>query len=172
MPDANVRTWSRASDRIQVLVGGTLLATSPRMKRRSAPDMTGSWLLLVSLAFVTSIGCGKDSCSGPHPSCPYYVGFTVSIPDGGAASGVQATISGGGSFSCGPTATGASCFGNPVLPGQLQVTAPGFQTIDVSATLTITPASPCSCQGLTLEPSNVTLRVVMPDGGLDAPEVE
>jgi hypothetical protein len=139
------------------------------MKRRSAPEMIGSWLLLVSLAFVGSIGCGE--CSGPPPECPYYVVLTVSIPGGGAISGVQATIS-GAALSCGPTATGASCLGSPALPGQLQVTAPGFQPVEVNATGMMTPASSCGCPGFTLKPSNVTLSAVITDGGVDAPTVE
>jgi len=128
--------------------------------------MTGMWLLPVLLVL---IGCGGPApCPGPLPECPYYVTLTVSTPDGGAARGVQATIS-GAALSCTPTATGASCSGSPVLPGPLQVTAPGFQPIDVNAIGMTTPAPRCGCGGFTLEPSNVTLSMVMRDGGVDAP---
>jgi hypothetical protein len=122
-----------------------------------------AWLLPVLLFFIGSIAC--DSCPNP-PSCPVsrFV-LTVSTPDGGAVSDVQATLS-GVALSCVSTAQGASCIGSGQA-GPLEVTAPGFQPIDLTATVTTTPAPSCGCPGLKLAPSNVTLSLA-PDSGVDA----
>jgi hypothetical protein len=143
------------------------------MKRRSAPKMTGTWLLPVLLVLIGSIGCdpatgvaGGQCIAASCPAIP--VLLTVSIPDGGAATGVQATLS-GVTTSCAPTVTGAECriYGQAPELGPLEVTAAGFQTVEVNATVTTTPARGCGCPGLKLEPSSVTLSLA-PDSGVDA----
>lgn len=116
-------------------------------------------IVLVEIALaglVTAPGCGSPTaCRGPVLECPFYVVLAVSAPDGGAITGVQATLS-GVALGCEATATGAGCLGSGT-PGPLKVTAPGFQPIDVNATVTTTPAPPCGCPRSMLEPSSVTL---------------
>jgi hypothetical protein len=122
--------------------------------------MTSNWLSL-PLIFIGSLGC----CPSSAPHCPYGIVLTVSAPDGGPLSGVQATLS-GVAFSCASTATGASCEGSGPAPGPLQVMAPGFKSVDLNATVTTTPAPSCGCPGFKLDPSNVTLESIPTvDGG-------
>lgn len=81
----------------------------------------------------------------------------------GPVSGVAATLSGPQSemMLCEPNGTATACTwpSGPVTAGNysLQVTAPGFQSVIVSATIAVTPDPLCGCVGATLEPSAVTL---------------
>ena len=121
--------------------------------------MLGAVALLVS--------CGSRC---PNLSCPRSdVQLTVTDPNGHAVSHVEVTSS-NVSLSCTATATGTVCDFIGAGPlhvgtGPLHIEAPGFQTVDLNATVTETqPDSACpSCPEDTLNPSHVTLQPS--DGG-------
>ena len=112
-----------------------------------------------------SSSSGNDTCN-PPPSCPAtYVGIVLQVnaaSDGGAASGVGATLSGPAAvtMSCEPNGGQTLCRwpSGPVTPGSytLQVTAVGFRTSSVSAKVTVSPPE-CGCTAATMELSSVTL---------------
>jgi hypothetical protein len=89
--------------------------------------------------------------------------------DGGAIKGVEATLSGPTTvrFSCEAGANGypvTACFpdtetGDVPTPGtySVHVSAPGFQSADVSATVTLVPDTRCGCDALKLNPAQVIL---------------
>jgi len=115
------------------------------------------------------------------PTCSYCPAFdsvvfsVISAADGGVVSGVQATMSGPttATMSCSSNNDGAWCqwpdeaapdASVPVLAAgsyTLQVTAPGFKTTTVTATVTYSPAAPADdcpgCAGFGVQPSTVTL---------------
>jgi hypothetical protein len=87
----------------------------------------------------------------------------ISSAGTGELSGVQATLSG-------PVTVQLNCFGfaqtTLCLPGDggpagnysLQVSAPGFQTVTVAATVRVTPPEGCGCGVANLQPTVVTLN--------------
>ena len=132
-----------------------------------------SQIRLVSLLAVVSsyaaIGCDSRcprTCPGPT------LGLGIAVYGGvdgsaGTLSGVEATLMGPATvtLSCEPSGNGnpaaMSCFwpvGAPVTEGtySLVVTAPGFRSNEVSATLSFSQGI-CGCSGWGLEPSQVTL---------------
>ena len=107
-----------------------------------------------------------QACGG-HP-CPFdcpatYLTVEVSsAADGGGVSSAQATLSGPTTvmMSCEPNGGAVLCsWSSSVTPGNytLNVTAPGFTTANVNATVTVPPADSCGCVFGSIEPSKVTL---------------
>ena len=131
--------------------------------------MGGEWVLRFGavLAFGALASCGGTPLGCRH-SCPR-VPVTLLVTDAtsGAVSTVEATLSNGTtetqSLSCEARADGTGCTFSawPTTPGsysfQLQVTAPGFKTATVPATVTVSAEPACGCVGATLEPSTLTL---------------
>ena len=135
-------------------------ASGPSFAARGLMD---KWIVVMIAACVGLASC--DDCPGPVPQCPAAeLDFTVTTSDGQSLSGVEATLS-GAPFDCRPTPTGAYCSRLGAAPGLLHVTAPGFQPVDVDATVTTTSAPHCGCPGATLTPSTVSLGPS--DGGVD-----
>ena len=131
---------------------------------------TKNWLISVMgpLSFHSGVGCGSAAESPPCPhSCPAtYIGVALVVSaatDGGVLSGVEATLFGATTetMSCEPNGTATICTwpSGPVIAGtySLLVTASGFQSENLSATVTVTPDPHCGCVGATLQPSMVTL---------------
>jgi hypothetical protein len=129
-----------------------------------------AWLiaLLAVVSASSAVGCNdcsRHSCPWSPPAIVVYAGA-----DGGAVavSGVEATLMGATSvtMACTPSAnslTATSCFwpgDTPVTSGpySLVVTAPGYRSKELSATVSLVPASHCGCPGATIEPSTVTLE--------------
>ena len=126
--------------------------------------------LLAMVSSYSAIGC-KSECP---PSCPGpSLGLVVVVyggTDGGAVavSGVEATLMGPTTvmLSCAPSAnvpTATTCLwplGATVTPGSysLVVTAPGFRSKELSATLSLARGTPCGCEGANLDPAMVTLE--------------
>ena len=121
--------------------------------------------LAIALMVQSYCGCQDNApCPG---SCPaayagIYLGVTAAT-DGGAMSSVEATLSGPTTvtMSCESRGTVTDCIwpSAPLTTGNysLQVTAPGFQSANVSATLAVTHDPRCGCDQATLQPSAVTL---------------
>ena len=124
--------------------------------------------LVAVIASSSAVGCDSDSeCP---PSCPgpfLALGIVVyAAVDGVAVSGVEATL-------IGPTTIAMDCEPSPNVPAAtscfwpsvpfaegaytLLVAAPGFQSKELSATLSLIPASRCGCSSAMIEPSTVTL---------------
>src|SRR3954462_8584515 len=111
------------------------------------------WLLALLAVVSASSAVGCDVCS--HHSCPYSPpGIVVYAgTDGGAVavSGVEATLTGATTvtMACAPSAsslTATSCSwpgDTPVTAGtySLVVTAPGYRSKELSATVSLVPAS-------------------------------
>ena len=122
--------------------------------------------LLIALIVAASACGSQDNAPCPH-SCPAaYVGVVLAVTsaaDGGIVNGVEATLTGPQTeaMSCEPNVTATSCTWppGPVTAGSyaLEVTAAGFQSRNVSATVTVTPDPHCGCVNATLQPSTVTL---------------
>ena len=112
-----------------------------------------------------------DAAAGDGHQCPFgcpaaNIGVSLAVTaamDGGAVSGVEATLSGPTTetLSCMPSPSGAVTIctwaSGPVIAGSysLQVTAPAFQPVNVSAVVSVT--SDCGCMFAALVPSMVTL---------------
>jgi len=123
--------------------------------------------LLAVVSSYSAVGC--NDCA--HHSCPYSPpGILVyGGADGGAGavSDVEATLTGPTTvtMSCAPSAsvpTATSCLwpgGTAVTPGtySLVVAAPGYRSKELTATVSLIPASHCGCPGVRIEPSTVTL---------------
>ncbi len=124
-------------------------------------------------------GTGDSPCPWgcPAPHLGIYLVVTAAA-DGGALSGVNATLSSAVTdgdamtgVEAGSTTVTMSCESNngamvcdwpssgyPIAGTySLLVTAPGFRSANVSATLTYTPDPRCGCGMDTLQPSTVTL---------------
>src|SRR4051794_927552 len=128
-----------------------------------------TWLIALLAVVSASAAVGCNDCS--LHSCPYSPpGIVVYAgADGGAVavSGVEATLTGATTvtMACAPSAnspTATSCSwpgDTPVTPGtySLVVTAPGYRSKELSATVSDVPASHCGCPGVRIEPSTVTL---------------
>jgi hypothetical protein len=123
--------------------------------------------LLLPAAFMSQASCG-DQASAPCPrSCPApQAGIALSVTsatDGGAPDSVGATLTGSTTvrMSCEPRGTASICFwgSGPMMAGSyaLQVTASGFQTMNVGASITVTSDPRCGCGWATIEPSAVSL---------------
>ena len=134
--------------------------------------MSGKLLLRfgvsLAVALVVPASCG-DPCPSGCPAASFYLDVT-NARDGGQVTGVEATLSGPTTVTmpCKPEGTETFCFGGaPVTAGSysLQVTAPGFQTVNVPATVTLTSDSHCGCQFAMLQPSTLALD---PSGDPDA----
>jgi len=125
-------------------------------------------MLLAILAFG---GCSSASSSGSNcgtglPQCPATADGIIlrvnSGSDGGAVTGVQATLSGPAMVTmyCELDLGQSQCTwpSGSVTAGSytLQVTAPGFRTASVSATVTVPPAE-CGCVIASMKPASVTL---------------
>jgi len=124
--------------------------------------------LIGLVSFHSVVGCAS---AGDSPPCPYsclaaHLGIVLDVTgatDGGPVSGADATLSGPitVTMSCEPNGTATVCRwpGGPVTAGtySLLVTAPGFQSANVSATITVTPDPRCGCEWATIQPSRVTL---------------
>lgn len=116
------------------------------------------------VVFVADTSCG-NSC--PEVECPAtYLGISLDVtaPDAGAVA-AAATLSGPAAvtMSCHQSGATTVCMwpgGAPVTAGtySLQVTAPGFQTANVSVTVTTSSADGCGCPGASMQPSTVTLE--------------
>jgi len=128
--------------------------------------MTICRIQLALLALSVTVALTAGSCVS-CPGCPATyvdIGLVVSgDAGGGAVSGVDATVTGpqNGTMSCAPNGTATLCTwpSGPVAPGSytLTVTAPGFQSATVSATVTVADADSCGCASGALQPSHVTL---------------
>jgi hypothetical protein len=132
---------------------------APHLNMRLSP-------VLVTLSFLAACasGDGADASQTCPRSCPatsltIILGVRAAM-GGGAVSGAEATLSGPATerMRCELSGTATTCtWGEgPVVPGDyaLQVTAPGFQPVNTSASVTVT--SGCCVLGA-LEPSSVTL---------------
>ena len=138
------------------------------------------------VALLGQASCQSAPCE--NPSCPATyedISLGITAPDGGTVNDVQATLSGFGVYvtlTCAtaktgeytpPIATtctwpeggqcadaGTSCMWVPPAPGSyaLRLTAPGFETASVSATIANNPAPACGCGSTTLQPATVTLQ--------------
>jgi hypothetical protein len=102
---------------------------------------------------------GWGGCLLPH------VTLDVSAAaEAGALSNVEVNLSGPtpATLDCEPVGTIVQCLwpSYDVIEGSysVSVTAPGFTTVDVSVTITLTGPSSCGCVGATLEPSTVILE--------------
>ncbi len=113
-------------------------------------------------------GTGGSSCGWGGCLASYVtIGLDVSSAgDGGAISGIEATLSGPAmvTMSCEPSSnvpTVVVCrwptYDVTAGSYSLLVTAPGFQPANVSATVTLTTSS-CGCVYAALEPSTVILN--------------
>ena len=122
---------------------------------------------LLAVALVAPTSCGDPCPVSACPAASFFLDVT-NARDGGQVTGVEATLSGPTTktMPCEPRGTEAVCFGGaPVTAGSysLQVTAPGFQSVNVPATVTLT--SGCGCQSAMLQPSTLALD---PSGDPDA----
>ena len=123
---------------------------------------------VIATALLASCG---EQCPLPH--CPAEGGVTLGVgaEDGSVLnSGVQATLTGpdagtGVEMSCSPSYKGMACVTRPDFRTAgtyvLRVTAPGFQSLTVNATVTVVPNPPpdrCTCPGESLQPLRVTLK--------------
>jgi len=124
---------------------------------------------LPAIALLVSSSCGGgDERSGPCPfSCPAaqlsVILAVTSMSDGGTLSGVKATLSGPvtDEMSCEPNGSGASCtWGDSesftIGDYSLEVSAFGFQSANVAATITMSDAG-CECRSAAIKPSVVIL---------------
>ena len=121
-------------------------------------------LLLALVSLQTSVGCGSGDCA--HSCLTPTVGIVLDVASaaGGAApSGVVATLSGPAmvQLACQPARSVTICTwsgGGPLIEGMysLLVTAPGFESKTVSATISIMP-SQCNCTSAKLQPPGVIL---------------
>ena len=126
-----------------------------------------AWLALVTFIWLSPrYASAADSAVCPR-SCPAtYLGIvlTVSKGDRGATlEGAKATLTGPTTvaMSCAPNGSVTSCSWPPgqVIAGtySLLVTAPGFRSRSLSATVSVTADSYCGCTVAALQPSAVTL---------------
>ncbi len=92
--------------------------------------------------------------------------FLDASRDGGPLEGAEVTFTGAesGAMACQPANTGAVCSLQGAWPPtgsyMLQVGAPGYPSVEVPVTMTVTPPTKtcgCSCPGATLSPSTVSL---------------
>ena len=128
-----------------------------------------TWLM--ALLAVVSSGSAVGCDSGCPRTCPGpFLGLGIGVyaaVNGVAVGGVEATLMGPTTvaLSCEPSGNvpaATSCFwplGATFVEGTytLLVAAPGFQSKEVGATLSLPPASRCGCSGASIEPSTVTL---------------
>jgi hypothetical protein len=120
--------------------------------------------ILLTLAVTLLASCSSSSqipCECPAPS----VSIVVLEPDGGQLSGVAATLSGPTTvtLTSTPATGGIDCESPPGFETAgtytLMITAPGFQQVDMAATVTVTHgSSSCGCTVATVQPSTVTLE--------------
>jgi hypothetical protein len=148
------------------------------------PDASGglgliAFLVLAAQLSSCSPGSSPGASCGLVCECPAsFVHVVLNVqasPDAGPLAGVGVAFTGAasGEMTCQPAGIGpgAVCrWPGPVTAGSyvLQVAAPGYQSADIPATLTVDQPSTngcgCSCPGATLGPSTVTLDP-SPDGG-------
>jgi len=136
------------------------------MKSKSRQSLVRLGVLL------TAALLGQTSCGTPCPhSCPAKwilvnrLAVTAAM-NGGAVTGVQATLTGPATvvLSCQAqdNGTAASCTwpSGPVIAGSysLELTAPGFQSMNLSTTVTGVSDPQCGCDSATMQPSAVTLN--------------
>ena len=126
----------------------------------------------LTAAFVTA--CGNADCGCANEASPLTVQAAL---DAGPISGVAATLIGQDGWSepmmCvaeywGVTDCSWSSWALPAggYAASLEVTAPGYATTNVPATITVDSTSGgCSCHGSSLTPSAVTLQPAL-DGGM------
>ena len=128
--------------------------------------MGGGWLVRFGavLAFGALASCGGTPLGCRHSCLATAVELVVTDSTGGAINTVQATLSNSNpiteprTMSCEPGAGGTRCT-SPAPSGSysLQVTAPGFQTATVPATVTLTSEPTCGCAEAALDPASLTL---------------
>lgn len=116
------------------------------------------------MVLMADTSCGSHCAEVECPASYIEISLAVAAPDGGAVSGVAATLSGPEAVTllCQSSGTAALCTWpapTPVTAGSyaLQVTAPGFQPANVSATVTTSSGDGCGCPGASMQPSTVTL---------------
>ena len=121
-------------------------------------------ILLAVLTMMPVSGCDSKKCPGSCPAAFMGTALDVtSAADGGALSGVEASL-GGWDMQCEVSRqTITVCWWPSGLRADagsysLVVTAPGFQSANVSADVTIHHDSQCGCDWATINPSNVTLE--------------
>ena len=112
---------------------------------------------------VTLVSCG-DACPPTCPASLFGISLIVkSAAQAGPIDGVTATLSGPttNELSCASNEKGTGCiWSSGALPDGdylLEVTAPGFQSATVAATVTTSSGATCGCTGTTLQPSTITL---------------
>lgn len=128
------------------------------MNRSGFGGMQGRGGILIVAAVALLASCGQDECSGHPAPCPASESaLTVTDTAGQAVSDVEATLS-GVALSCASSANGTVCFSRGGASGPLHVEAPGFQPVDVNATVSETAGSACGCASATLTPAHVTLQ--------------
>jgi hypothetical protein len=127
----------------------------------------------LAAAFLSCALFALPSCKSDQPSCPCApatLGLRVSVTnavDGSPVPGAQAKLLGTTAntvtLSCssvdgGPTTCDWSS--GPVADGSytLQVTAPGFQTLNAPARVTVTADAQCGCTSTSIEPMAVSLQ--------------
>ena len=115
------------------------------------------------------------SCIDPLHSCPACPATAADLSlvvrnsaGSGVVNDVAVTIVGqqNATMSCAPNQGATECRwpSVPVTAGtySLQVAAPGFQSTQLSATVTITPDPTCGCTSATLDPSEIELDPISP----------
>src|SRR5450759_671728 len=122
--------------------------------------------LAVSGIAISGCGAGKRCPIGCPATYMSIVLLVMSSPDGGAVSDVGVAFSGPstGSMQCKAEDTATACWwpSEPVIEGTylLEISAPGYKTAKVDATMAIIPDPQCGCTGAELKPSEVTLDSV------------
>ncbi|MHB1845947.1 MAG: hypothetical protein ACYCWW_14065 [Deltaproteobacteria bacterium] len=133
------------------------------------------------LAVVAHVASGCQP--GRQPICACLAATPVLVvqawPDGGSVAGAYVSVTGeaNGTMSCQPQGDADTfcSWSYPTRPPETQgvydcslhITAPGYETIDVPATIAYTVdnrSAECACATSTLSPSTVTL-VSVSDGG-------
>ena len=127
--------------------------------RRSAPIALGALLVV---AVVAQAGCGD--C--PGRKCPDGADVRVMTSTFAQVNGVEATLTGAGSLTvtmrCEILSETTLCSWPPevrALDGtySLQVAAPGFQSVNVTVSVTVS-SDPCGCQVTRFVPNLVVLE--------------
>jgi hypothetical protein len=126
-----------------------------------------------------SAGAGGNAsagASGPEPGCslscpaPFFA-LHLAVNSSGSSSNaltnVQATLSGPATvvLVCETQIETTLCFATESGPEgnySLQVTAPGFQSVTMAATVTFAPGPGCGCATATLQPTGVVLFPLAP----------